>query len=271
IVCRYIFDYVIIIVFIIAFSALDKAEPHHQRFSLDNKSLQYPFADPERVPPWLAALVACAFPMLVIIIWTLFIDGLYSHHKTPLARHRWARYTMPERLWEMNAGILGLGLSVAAVITVTGALKNLTGKPRPDIIARCDPDPAWIEPKVGLTSYDQCRGDRYILKDGFKSWPSGHSSTAFAGLGYLSLYLAGKLHILDNRGEVWKTVLILVPLLAASMISISRIMDARHHPFDVISSSILGVFTAWVSYRQYFPPLSQTHLKGRAHPMRSWG
>ena len=55
------------------------------------------------------------------------------------------------------------------------------------------------------------------------------------------------------------------------MVAISRIMDARHHPFDVISSSLLGTFTAWISYRQYFPALSETWKKGRAYPIRSWG
>jgi len=171
----------------------------------------------------------------------------------------------------MNAGILGLGLSVAATITITGALKNLTGKPRPDVIDRCKPDPAWKESAIGLTGWENCTGDPYILRDGFKSWPSGHSSIAFAGLGYLSIYLSGKLHILDNRGETWKTFLVLIPMLSASMVAVSRIMDARHHPFDVISSSILGMFLAWVSYRQYFPPLHETWKKGRAYPIRTWG
>lgn len=274
VVLSYTFDYLIIVVLIVAFSALDKAEPFHQRFSVHNPSLQYPYADPERVAPWLAALVAVAFPMLVIILWTMVIDGIFSHHKKDAARRGYTRrgvYTMQERLWEMNAGILGLGLSVAAVITIVGALKNLTGKPRPDVIARCKLNPDWIEPAIGLTGWEQCTGDPVVIRDGFKSWPSGHSSTAFGGLGYLSLYLAGKLHILDNRGEVWKTVLVMIPLLAASMVAISRIMDARHHPFDVISSSLLGAFIAWVAYRQYFPSLSETWKKGRAYPIRSWG
>ena len=94
---------------------------------------------------------------------------------------------------------------------------------------------------------------------------------AFAGLGYFSIWLTGKMHILDNRGEVWKTIVVLVPVLGASMIGISRIMDSRHHPFDVLSSSILGMFVAWVSYRQYFPSISNTQNKGYAYPIRSWG
>ena len=128
------------------------------------------------------------------------------------------------------------------------------------------------------------------MKDGFRSFPSGHSScksvlevlpslvpsslifiASWGGLFYLSLYLAGKLHILDNRGEVWKTFLILTPTLGAALITISRIEDARHHPFDVITGSMLGALCAYVAYRQYFPSHAESWRKGRAYPIRSWG
>lgn len=111
-----------------------------QRFSLNNESLQYPYADPERISAAWAGVICCVFPVICIIGWTLFVDGLYSHHKPPVTRRRilggTSTWTMKDRLWEMNCGILGLGLSVAGSIVVTGALKNATGKPRPDIIAR---------------------------------------------------------------------------------------------------------------------------------------
>ena len=48
-------------------------------------------------------------------------------------------------------------------------------------------------------------------------------------------------------------------------------MDARHHPFDVLSGSAMGLLIAWGSYRQYFPPVSETWRKGRAYPIRAWG
>ena len=65
--------------------------------------------------------------------------------------------------------------------------------------------------------------------------------------------------------------MVLVPSLGAALITGSRIMDARHHPFDVISGSLLGVATAWAAYRQYFPPLHDFRAKGRAYPIRTWG
>lgn len=76
---------------------------------------------------------------------------------------------------------------------------------------------------------------------------------------------------MDNRGEVWKALIVITPCLAATLIAVSRIMDARHHPFDVITGSLLGVVCAYISYHQYFPPLRQPWKKGRAFPIRTWG
>ncbi|KAI9674905.1 MAG: hypothetical protein M1829_003645 [Trizodia sp. TS-e1964] len=278
VIISYIFDYLIIIVLIVAFTALDAVEPFHQHFSLQNYTLQYPYAIKERVPVPLAAFLSVACPAIVITIYTLFIDGLFSH-STPLRQSSGARrvmsgkYRFKDRLWELNCGILGLLLSVGAAITITGALKNATGKPRPDLIDRCRPlDGSLDMPVFGLSNSTICtQTDNAILKDGFRSFPSGHSSTAFAGLFYLSLYLTAKLHVLDNRGEVWKTFIVLIPSIGAALIADSRIMDARHHPFDVLFGSLLGIVVAWCSYRQYFPPVSEPWRKGRAYPIRTWG
>jgi diacylglycerol diphosphate phosphatase/phosphatidate phosphatase len=123
------------------FTVIDKIPPFHQPFSLDNYSLHYPFAKQERVPvPWLLVYVVLA-PAAIIGIYTLVIDGLFSHQtEMPTGRagikRLSGRYRFKDRLWELNCGILGLGLSVGASFVITGALKNAIGKPRPDLIDR---------------------------------------------------------------------------------------------------------------------------------------
>ncbi|KAH0537492.1 hypothetical protein FGG08_005710 [Glutinoglossum americanum] len=280
VIISYILDYVIVAALIFGFTLLDAVEPYHQHFSLKNYTLQYPYATKERVPVPLAAFICVACPAGIIAVYTLFIDGLFSHKKSDeprRGRFRGGSYAFKERLWQLNCGILGLLLSVAAAVTITGALKNATGKPRPDLIDRCRPkDGSEDAPVFGLVTSAICTQKNHaILKDGFRSFPSGHSSNpsaaAFAGLFYLSIYLAAKLRVLDNRGEVWKTFIVLVPTLGAALVADSRIMDARHHPFDVLSGSLLGMVVAWCSYRQYFPPISNCENKGRAYPIRMWG
>lgn len=257
----------------VIYAVLDKiVTPFAQPFSLNNASLQYPYADPERIPIWLALVISGLFPGAVIAVYTLFLDGLFSHHRRT-TRLR-SKYTFWDRLWELNCGWLGLLLSQGAAFVITGSLKNLIGKPRPDIIARCKPDPAKVDALAVFTLATKAlclETDEHIMQDGFRSFPSGHSSSSFAGLFYLSLYLAAKLHVLDQRGEVWRTFVVLVPTLAAACVAGSRIMDARHHPFDVIFGSLLGMLVAWASYRQYFPPVHHVWEKGRAYPMRTWG
>ncbi|KAJ5287777.1 hypothetical protein N7478_003463 [Penicillium angulare] len=276
VVISYIFDYVILIICVIGFWILDSLEPYHQHFSLTNISLQYPYAVHERIPIAYALCISGAFPLVLIIVYTLFIDGLFSHHKTqdPVSGKRKLRgpWRWKDRLWEMNCGILGLLLSQALAFLITQVLKNACGKPRPDLIDRCQPLGGSVDAKIyGLSNSSICTGEASLIKDGFRSWPSGHSSSSFAGLFYTSLWLGGKLHIMDNRGEAWKSLLVTIPILAATLVAVSRIMDARHHPFDVITGSLLGVACATLSYRQYFPPITEAWRKGRAYPIRTWG
>jgi diacylglycerol diphosphate phosphatase/phosphatidate phosphatase len=170
-------------VLLAVFVLIDKIEPFHQPFSLDNYTLYYPFAEHERVTVTMAGIIAIGFPMLVIIVYTMVIDGIFSH-QTPMPAARGGlkrltgRYRLKDRLWELNCGLLGLFLSVCFAFTITGALKNAIGKPRPDIISRCkiDVDKTTLKP-YELATVALCKQtDNYLKQDGFKSFPSGHSS-----------------------------------------------------------------------------------------------
>jgi membrane-associated phospholipid phosphatase len=70
-----------------------------------------------------------------------------------------------------------------------GSLKNAIGKPRPDLIDRCQPLPGSADPlPFGLSNYSICtQTNNAILKDGFRSFPSGHSSSK-SHLGFLIRY-----------------------------------------------------------------------------------
>lgn len=68
---------------------------------------------------------------------------------------------------------------------VAGTLKNAIGKPRPDLVDRCQPAKElmdqFLQPgNFSLASHAICtQKDNAILKDGFRSFPSGHSSSMF--------------------------------------------------------------------------------------------
>jgi diacylglycerol diphosphate phosphatase/phosphatidate phosphatase len=131
-----------------------------------------------------------------------------------------------------------------------------------DKAAAGTPVALMVDPDNMLSSSTLCtRTD--LLKDGFKSFPSGHSSFSFGGLGYLSLYLAGKLHLFDERGHIYKSIIVLAPLILAALIAISRVDNYRHHWQDVTVGAIIGTVFAVFSYRQYYPSLG---VKKSANP-----
>lgn len=137
---------------------------------------------------------------------------------------------------------------------VTDSIKNAVGRPRPDLIARCKP--RTETPEHELVTFEVCtETDHHVLHDGWRSFPSGHSSFAFSGLGYLALFFCGQLHVFRPRTDISKAIFALSPLLGAAMIAISRCEDYRHDVYDVTCGSVIGMAIAYFSYRRYYPRL----------------
>ena len=63
---------------------------------------------------------------------------------------------------------------------------------------------------------------------------------SFAGLGFLSWYLSGKIRAFDRQGHVAKLCIVFLPLLVAALIGVSRVDDYWHHWQDVFAGGLLG-------------------------------
>lgn len=83
--------------------------------------------------------------------------------------------------WDVHNCICGLFMSFTMTGVITQAIKLMVGRPRPDLIARCQPPAGAHDAAVyGLSTWKICtQKNFYILNDGFKSFPSGHSSRAY--------------------------------------------------------------------------------------------
>ncbi|KAF9429073.1 hypothetical protein BGZ76_001860 [Entomortierella beljakovae] len=213
----------------------------------------FPYSAKETIPVWGLGVLAVGFPFVIIAAVGLGI------RRSP---------------YDFHNGVLGLLVSVLLTTIFTQVVKVTVGKHRPDFLSRCQPmlNGAAIthDEPLHLWTIDVCtQPDHEILKDGFRAFPSGHSSTSFAGLFYLSLWLGGKMHPFDRRGYSLKGIILVVPVLAAMLIAITRVQDYRHAAIDVTWGGIIGIIFAIFAYHQYYPAIyaKKSHIP---HPPRDF-
>ncbi|BGP24190.1 lipid phosphate phosphatase 1 [Rhodotorula toruloides] len=201
---------------------------------LNDPDLQWPHG-PERVPAYPGSLLdqlTWYLPILVILL----VGGLFKRS-----------------LHDVHHGILGLSASRAFMRMIVECIKNRVGRLRPDFFSRCQWDAVA----------HACTDPLALVKDGRRSFPSGHSSTAWQGLFFLSLYLAGKNGAyafaapFPRSGPLQSRLLrlwiVLAPLFIAGWIVITRLEDHYHHPTDVLAGSFIGALSAFFSYLTYYP------------------
>jgi len=204
-------------------------------------NLVYPeYAYPVRkevVPIWLAAFIAFIAPFVFFVLFQIRRRSL-------------------DDLFTTTLGLLK-SLITAAVFQVW--IKWLIGGFRPHFYAVCMPNVAQFSRPSGTQfanyMYDRsvCTGDRKSVNDALESFPSGHSTAAFAGLIFLSLYFNAQLKVMSAHNPAyWKMVLFFAPILGAVLIAGALTIDKFHHHWDVIGGAIIGTACAFVAFRQTF-------------------
>lgn len=332
----YIFDWIVIIAIAAVGGGWEYIKPFHRPFSPVDLNISYPFEHHETIPTWLMVVCGLVIPAAItFLVCMIFVPGPTASRGTPRALI-WRR-----KVWEWNTAWMGLALSLAIAFMITQGMKLLFGKPRPDLLSRCQPDLTRIREtavnQVGevfneawvLVTSDICTNqDDDILQDGFKSFPSGHASFSWSGLLYLTLFLASKFSVAipflpprpfstnlahtsatapsnlkdrpilplhhkessltsptysDERvvpiryqaaaPPVYTLVLVLIPIGSAIYITSTRFTDFRHFGFDLLFGSMIGIISAWFSFRWYHLPITRGAgwSWGPRSYQRSWG
>jgi membrane-associated phospholipid phosphatase len=242
-------------------------------FSALDSSISQPYHD-DTVSITTVVLVGILLPLLSFIA-----HAIYLGVKRPAARSAAIAYAY-EWAW------LLLLVWLSEVI-ITEMIKVLSQRYRPDFVARCFynanmtiPDALLVNNPRMMLSTSQCTNtDSNMLDDGRKSFPSGHTSAAFASMTVQSLFVINALVRIvtaqpqsaaqggaNSRSGLWDylwqmsvdrnavlSVLVFAPQLWAFAVGASRMLDNKHYPLDVICGLILGAGCALVIYRMKLP------------------
>lgn len=127
---------------------------------------------------------------------------------------------------------------------LTSFVKYYVGRLRPNFYAMCK----WSDELLACTEPSD-----FVQAEARKSFPSGHSSLAFCGCTFVTLYLNLKLTVniigKDNTlrpftKDMLNLLVFFIPLSFSWYIAASRVHDNWHHVGDVLAGSLIGATTS---------------------------
>ncbi|KAI7357058.1 hypothetical protein KC354_g10177 [Hortaea werneckii] len=209
---------------------------HYQDDTIVFPEFAYPLRR-EVVPIWAATLLATLAPIAVILIMQIRIRSF----------------------WDAHNAIVGLLYSLITAAVFQVFLKWLIGGLRPHFLAVCKPKiPRNSRPSgngFDRVMYDRswCTGEKNEIDDSLESFPSGHTTAAFAGFVYLYLYLNAKLKVWSNyHPAYWKLIVTYIPILGALLIGGALTIDEFHNWYDIIAGAAIGTVMAVSAFRMVY-------------------
>lgn len=169
--------------------------------------------------------------------------------------------------WDLNNSIMGLLYSQLGSAVFQVMIKWLIGGLRPNFLDICKPDISKASLPGGnstglegtgyggiMYTYEICSGEMNgSLSNALESFPSGHTTSMFAGMVFLYLYLNAKLKVFSNyHPSMWKLVLIYAPILGAVLVGGSLTVDQSHNWYDILAGGTIGTMFAFSSYRMVY-------------------
>lgn len=240
---------VVVLVVILA-SYLGWIVPYRQGFHCDDPDLEYRFTGDSISLGTLLAL-CLTVPVLFILLTELGRHRpLSAQQITPELRATGVREKRLKTYWRCCLQVYGTYIQgLVCAIAVVEFLKMSVGGLRPHFIDSCKPDFSTINCSQGfVTNYTCTNKDNmpiFRFMDIFKSFPSGHAALSI----YMSVFLC---FYINKKIVPWPTFLSTAMLQSvllywAGYCSVSRILDHRHHWWDVLVGLILGTVCACYS------------------------
>lgn len=224
-------------VLIFCYPLVGRIQPFQRQFTLNDVTIQHPFAEVERVTNLQLFFYSTWCPILLVGTLSLIVSK-------PSAR-----------LYTAYVSVLSVFISVFTTSIITDILKNHFGRLRPDFLARCIPAPGTPKDVLVLPQFVCTTKNIGRLMDGSRTTPLGHSSISFAGLLFASLWLCGQLKVTRPQVGAWRWAVSFIPTMGAMLIALSRVQDYRHHFVDVFLGLVIGSCIAVWLYFRIFPSI----------------
>lgn len=232
-------------------------EPFHRGFFCDDQSLKYPYK--EQTVPILMALSIWLFlaTFFILLVETLRSTALQGQRRaTPVADSRYPPWLAVE-LYRYY-GFFTLG--ACGCLLFTEIAKYTVGRLRPHFLSVCQPQ--YSEDICKESGYHRfvidnqnvvCQNvDEKKLHEARLSFLSGHASFSFYCATYLVVYLQARLTNFPASSNqivttLYRMLKVFRPFLQFGMISLAfwisltRISDYFHHPYDVVTGALVGI------------------------------
>ncbi|KAK6090596.1 hypothetical protein P3W45_000319 [Vairimorpha bombi] len=131
--------------------------------------------------------------------------------------------------------------------------KNIVGRLRPDFFNRCKP------------VMNRCTGNKKVVADGRKSFPSGHSAITSCGFVYMVSFLNSKfVRQLNNKiinNNVSRLFLSFIFLTVPLVVGASRYFDNKHFISDILGGFLAGGVCASFFYRYFGEQLLKNNIE----------
>jgi len=226
---------------------------------LRDQTYDKPVVD-ERVPNWALGIINIAGVVLTGFVGAFLPKCCFGGHG--------------EGMRALSAAFVSVGVCTLAA----GILRSYFGILRPNFFDGC----GWNNTLAACTT--GWKGEDHDLDEGRRSFPSGHTASAFSTLFLLSLCLlriaraTRASHAATDHVGLSKrllptvlTVVAMLPPTGATLIAATRVTDYYHHTADVVAGAFLGVACAALAAESLLPDFGEDLCEGRVRvrPVRA--
>ncbi|XP_052798012.1 putative phosphatidate phosphatase [Mya arenaria] len=218
-------------------------EPYKRGFFCDDQTLMYPFHSSTVTSGMLYGIGFSLGVFLMLIIEALLV---FKFSKKDLHKQmditKYGKLVVFVRDTYLSLVPFIFGAAVEHIFADIG--KFSIGRLRPHFFDVCQVNFTKVDCSSGYIVDFECTGDRPDLIDEVrKSFPSGHASFSTYVAVYLIIYIQRRTTFLKHY--IFRPLLQAVLLMMAWYTSLSRVMNNKHHPTDVIGGALVGAVTAF--------------------------